>query len=92
MPVYEYVCIGCGEKAEVWATIAEKEKGLKVTCPKCGSSKMAQVFGSFAVVGSSGGRSGPPICGPSAEPGCCGERQAIVNYRLSRTFSGYFVP
>lgn len=71
MPVYEYICIRCGEKTEVWASIAAKEKGLKVTCPKCGSNKVAQVFGSFAALSSSGGKSGPPICGPSAGPGCC---------------------
>lgn len=72
MPTYEYVCSECMEKTEVRASISEKGKGLKLTCPKCGSKKMAQVFGSFAVMGSSKGRGTPPICGPQAGPGCCG--------------------
>ena len=72
MPTYEYVCTECEEKIEVWATISEKERGLKLTCPKCGGKKMAQVFGSFMVMGSSKGKNTPPICGPQAGPGCCG--------------------
>ena len=72
MPIYEYLCTECGEKIEVKASVAEKERGLKVTCPKCGSKKMAQVFGSFSTFSSSKGRSNPPICGPMAGPGCCG--------------------
>jgi putative FmdB family regulatory protein len=72
MPTYEYVCTECMEKTEVRASIFEKEKGLKLTCPKCGSKKMAQVFGSFAVMGSSRGMNGAPKCGPKAGPGCCG--------------------
>lgn len=72
MPIYEYICTECGEKVEVQATIAEKEKGLKVICPKCGSKKMAQVFGSFMVISSSSSKNNPSGCGPQAGPGCCG--------------------
>jgi len=72
MPTYEYVCIECEERMEVWATISEKEKGLKLVCPKCGSKKMAQVFGSFAVMSSSRGKNNLPICGPQTGPSCCG--------------------
>lgn len=74
MPTYEYVCTECGEGLEVFASFSEKEKGLKTACPNCGSNKMARVFGSFAVVGSSGpSRDSPvPMCGPSAGQGCCG--------------------
>lgn len=70
MPTYEYLCLECMEKIEVWATFSEKEKGLEVSCPKCGSKKMAQVFGSFMVMGSR--TNNPPVCGPQAGPGCCG--------------------
>jgi len=72
MPTYEYACTECGEQIEVHATIAEKQKGLKVVCPKCGSKKTARVFGSFTVMGAARGRSGPSMCGPQAGPGCCG--------------------
>jgi putative FmdB family regulatory protein len=72
MPTYEYACTEYGEQIEIQATIAEKEKGLKVVCPKCGSKKTARVFGSFMVAGTGRGRGVPPNCGPSAGPGCCG--------------------
>jgi putative FmdB family regulatory protein len=72
MPTYEYVCIDCGEKIEVQASISEKEKGLKVVCSKCGSSKVARVFGSFNIFNFQKGGSMPPACGPNAGSGCCG--------------------
>ncbi|MEN3187007.1 MAG: zinc ribbon domain-containing protein [Atribacterota bacterium] len=76
MPTYEYVCTECGEKIEIYATISEQEKGLKVTCPKCGSKKVARVFGNIMVMGGSKGsgmnRPMSGCCGPSAGPGCCG--------------------
>lgn len=74
MPTYEYVCTECEEKVEIRATIAEKERGLKPSCPKCGSKKVAQVFGFMIMGGSKGGgfNSGSVSgCGPSAGPGCC---------------------
>ena len=74
MPNYEYVCLECQEKTEVRATFSEKARGLKLTCPKCGSSKMVQVFGSFAIMDGSKGGFDPgltPGCGSCEEPGCC---------------------
>lgn len=72
MPIYEYACLDCQEKVEIIMSFSEKERGVKPLCPKCGGTKMAQVFGSFAVRGTS--RS-PNInfggCDPSAGPGCC---------------------
>jgi putative FmdB family regulatory protein len=62
MPIYEYLCSDCGERIEVKATIEEKEKGLKVICPKCGSDKTLQVFGSFMVMNSKRGGENPPTC------------------------------
>lgn len=72
MPTYEYICTECQQKTEVLASISEKERGLKPTCPKCGSKEMAQVFGSFMVMGSSSSKNNPLMCGPAAGPGCCG--------------------
>lgn len=74
MPTYEYICIECQEKTEVRATISEKERGLKVRCPKCGSNDMVQIFGSFAIMGGSKDGFNPgftPGCAPTAGPGCC---------------------
>lgn len=72
MPTYEYVCTECGTKIETKATMSEKESGLKVSCPKCGSKKVAQVFGSFMMKSSSRDKNNPPMCGPQSGPGCCG--------------------
>jgi len=71
MPIYEYVCTECKERIEVLATVAEKENGLKVVCPKCKSTKTARVFGSFMVMGKES-KKNAPVCGPQAGPGCCG--------------------
>lgn len=72
MPTYEYICLKCQEKTEVFASIAQKEKGLKVSCPKCGGEKMIQFFGSLNLVGSSkGAGGGATYCGPQSGPGCC---------------------
>lgn len=74
MPTYEYVCSECKNKFDVYATLAEKEKGLKPECPNCHSKKTIQVFGSISVIGGSKGGFNPgsmPGCGPTAGPGCC---------------------
>jgi len=72
MPTYEYICMDCKEKTDVLASIAEKENGLKLKCPKCGGKKMVQFFGRMNVMGSRGGMGGFSGCGPQSGPGCCG--------------------
>lgn len=65
MPIYEYICLDCKEKIEVKATLAEKEKGLKVVCPACRSKKTARIFGSISLISGGGGKSVPACgCGP----------------------------
>jgi len=59
MPHYDYECKDCNTVESIKATIAEKEQGLDVSCSKCGSKNMEQVFSSMAVV--SGGFSMPAI-------------------------------
>ena len=46
MPVYEYRCDGCGKKFSVPMSIGEYEKA-KVKCPKCGKSRVTQLYGTF---------------------------------------------
>lgn len=53
MPVYEYECEACARKFEVVASLAEKEKGLRPVCPKCGSKRARQVFGRVSLLTSS---------------------------------------
>lgn len=77
MPTYEYGCIKCGHKFDVFTSIGEKEKGLKLTCPKCKSSNVTQIFGNINFVMSRGAKSPNEAlrksggCGPSPLPGCC---------------------
>jgi len=74
MPVYEYFCQECEENFEIKATLQEKERGLKVNCPICGSNKAIQVFGGIAIFSKGAGRgsfSSMPGCGPVCGPGCC---------------------
>ena len=72
--IYDYKCNHCLETFEVWATLAEKEKGLQPKCPKCSSEDTRQVIGAVALGVTSKGSSDinlPPTCGPAAGPGCC---------------------
>lgn len=67
---YEYRCDDCGALMEIRATMAEKARGLRVTCPACGSARATQVFTSVNVfTRSAAGGDAPPFCGPGA--GCC---------------------
>ncbi len=44
MPVYEYLCLNCQKRFEIYASIKEYES-LKPFCPKCRSQKVRRVFG-----------------------------------------------
>jgi putative FmdB family regulatory protein len=71
MPLYDYQCKDCGEAFEVRAAIKEKEAGLELVCPKCGSHEARQMLTAALMLH---GRKefSPPTCGPNAGPGCCG--------------------
>ena len=71
MPLYDYRCEDCGEVFEVRASIKEKEDGLVLECPMCGSAEARQRL-TFASVLHGGKPSPMPTCGPSARSGCCG--------------------
>ncbi len=69
---YEYKCNDCGSLLEIRATIAEKERGITVECPGCGSTNTTQVFTAVNVITRSARASGaPPYCGPGSGAGCC---------------------
>ncbi len=46
MPAYEYRCNKCKEKFVVTMSLKEKEN-KKITCPKCNSDDVTQIFTSF---------------------------------------------
>ncbi len=71
MPIFEYMCKGCGSKFEALVRGSEKTR-----CPKCHSTRLEQQLSAFAVAVGTGGStssasdfgSGPAGgCGP-----CCG--------------------
>ena len=71
MPTYEYFCQDCEKKFDMKATIQEKEKGLKVNCPECGSNKTVRVFGNFFTFSKGSETDSGGGCGPNPTPGCC---------------------
>ena len=46
MPTYEYHCLQCGERFERAQHVTEHDSG-RVTCPKCGSDRIEQIFSRF---------------------------------------------
>jgi putative FmdB family regulatory protein len=46
MPMYDYTCLDCGKESLLVLTLKEHES-TKVTCPKCGSTKMQQLYSPF---------------------------------------------
>ena len=71
MPIYEYYCQDCEKRFDVKASIQEREKGLKVNCPDCGSCKTIQLLSSFFTFSKGGGSKFDGGCGPNSMPGCC---------------------
>jgi putative FmdB family regulatory protein len=51
MPIYEYVCSGCGHEVEAWQKISEKPKKV---CPVCHARKLERLISntSFQLKGS----------------------------------------
>ena len=62
MPIYEYVCRGCGHAFEL--LVAQGGKGS--ACPACGSRQLDRQFSVFAAHGG-GGTNGSEAC---AAAGC----------------------
>jgi len=76
MPTYEYGCVDCGEKFDLFATISQKERGLKPACPKCGGAQTVQLFQSINFLKSNSSSPDAAFresggCGPNPMPGCC---------------------
>lgn len=56
MPVYEYVCHGCGEPHTEVKSITEYGKdGPRVGCPKCKARKLERVYNGYGGFQLSGG-------------------------------------
>ena len=72
MPAYEYKCDDCESTFTVIARMAEKSKGLVVTCRMCVSESVHQVYSGISLIG--GNRGGTSGSGGGCNPGrgCCG--------------------
>lgn len=46
MPIYEYLCADCGHEFSRSESVSQHGRG-RVTCPKCKSAKVEQVFSAF---------------------------------------------
>jgi putative FmdB family regulatory protein len=60
MPIYEYVCHGCGETFDhLWTSISAAEKavaaGTSLSCPACQSEDTGRIVSQVAVLGELGG-------------------------------------
>ncbi len=70
MPIFEYVCKGCGHEFE--ALVYGRDKAV---CPKCAGKKLEPQLSVFAVSAKSGaapaGASPCGSCGDSRGPGAC---------------------
>ena len=66
MPIFEFVCGGCGRQFEEIMTFAQLNAG-EARCPDCGGKRVERSMSTFA--SSSGGDAGP-ACGGGG--GGCG--------------------
>ena len=64
MPVYEYVCRGCGQAFERYV----QRWSEPVACPACASGEVEKQLSTFAMAGS--GSAGGAMAGGGG--GCCG--------------------
>jgi putative FmdB family regulatory protein len=65
MPIYEYVCGGCGEKFERYV----RAWGEAVSCPCCASPSVEKQLSRFAMAAGDSSPAGEPQPGAG---GCCG--------------------
>jgi putative FmdB family regulatory protein len=52
MPLYEYICITCGNAFEAFVRSAAAQDA--VTCPKCAGTQVNKQFSTFGMKGGSG--------------------------------------
>ena len=63
MPIYEYECLGCGQRFEKLVRSAKSPR--ETTCPKCGRREVKRLPSVFGIQAS--GSTGEPVC-PTCVP------------------------
>jgi putative FmdB family regulatory protein len=70
MPIYEYVCRGCGHAFEALVYGSERPR-----CPECKGEELEKQLSAFAAHGGTRGELPPPgacgTCGDPRGPGAC---------------------
>lgn len=66
MPIYEYVCQGCGQESEL--LVASERYSSSQVCPHCGSENLERKLSTFASVSASSKSSST-----QAKPHSCGK-------------------
>lgn len=70
MPIYEYVCAGCGHAFEALVYGSERAR-----CPECEGTELEKQLSTFAARGESRPELAPPgscgTCGDPRGPGAC---------------------
>lgn len=69
MPIFEFVCGGCGRQFEEIMSFAQLEAG-EAACPDCGSKRVERSLSTFSA--SSGTTPAGPACGGGGGAGCGG--------------------
>ena len=67
MPVYEYICRGCGRAFERYV----QRWSESVSCPSCAGAEVEKQLSTFSMASAGGGASGGAMAGGSGG-GCCG--------------------
>lgn len=65
MPIYEYICDGCGHPFEALVASAK----VKSHCPQCGSAKVSRQFSTFAAHGAASVPCKDGACPSMSAPG-----------------------
>jgi len=53
MPIYEYVCVNCGQKFEMRRSFSQADE--PATCPACGGQHIRRLLSAFMAFSSDGG-------------------------------------
>jgi putative FmdB family regulatory protein len=69
MPIYEFHCKDCRNE---FKTLRRAEQLAAVTCPTCGTGRVARLLSVTAHTSSNGAAEAPACSGPGLGGACCG--------------------
>ncbi|MFM7101557.1 MAG: FmdB family zinc ribbon protein [Verrucomicrobiota bacterium] len=69
MPIYEFHCERCQQDSEI---LVRSSDWKGTACPRCGSTRLAKKFSTFAASVAGGGGGGEEAAACSGTPSSCG--------------------